>query len=231
MKIKIPYVVVLIVAQLIMTFFGQMQTLDGTALVVYGGQEAVFGSAALGSVVAGVISYGPMVLAVLIVLAVIMEKQRRILAEIAAVICYVLGAAFMLRLFGNVQRIMEVYRLGEGDVEILLYYVITNSVVLNLFSGWIYFLVAARIQDEEVAGGHGALGTLGCMLLFVTGIAGSSFNLSFFNVLPMILQLCYIKRLPNPFVGGGTATTGKNIITVAVVLVLFFVGPTLGIGI
>lgn len=230
-KIKIPYVVVLLIVQLIMSFFGNQMLMDGTAVAEVAISPTVFHLLWLGSLVSGIVKYGPMVLAVLILLAVFMEKQRRIVAEIAAVVCYVLGAAYMLLFVNDVISMMELHRFNDGDALDLLTYVVLNPVALNLFSGWVYLLVAARIQDEEITGGHGAVGSLGCILVFLTGILAVELNRSIFNVLPMILQLCYIKRLPAPFAGGGNVTTVKNIITVALVLVLYFMGPGWGIGI
>ncbi len=216
MKIKIPHVVLLMLACIVMS-------ITGTARIPVYEATGTFGTVV--SIANALVKLLPYVLFVLTLVAAYVGKIRRLLAEVAAVIAYVLAVAYLVGAVGFLSDILKIVTELETVPDMLLSSPIMSACVVYLFSGLMYFYVAARTQDEEIGGTLNGLCVLGCLGLAACAYLSLSMRQLPFVVLPMILQLCYIKRLPMPYAKVGLYTGLKEIIILALVLVLYYVGP------
>lgn len=210
--VRIPYALVLMIGCLVTVFSGGL----GIEYIQYTG---------IWGIARSVTRVLPLVLLVLMVAN--RFVHGRVVPETAAVVCYVLGTASLLVAFHGFMELYELLKSMDWETEMILGSGLLIEPVGTAFSGWIFFLVAAHIQDEEVTGRHTALGTLGCIAVFFVTCFAYTDRLCVTQIIPLLLELGYIKRLPVAFSSSGGATFVRGFLYTIIMVALFFAGPSI----
>ena len=212
---KIPYAVLLLAAYLVMTWNSSMAVLSGTAA------DAVTAWDSVAKIANYIVALGPMVLFVLMIINTI----KPLVGQVGGVVCLIMSVAYGYRVFTIINTANDYFANAEYvDAQVL--YFIENILASAVFALQ-FWLVGAKIQDEEVVGKHTFVGSLGMVLTILLAFTGTESGVLPTTVIPYLLLMNTAKKFPAVFVPDVTPMGGKvkHIIILAILVGLYFFVP------
>lgn len=209
---KIPYAMALLAAYIIMTYESILNAFSGS------------GTGAAATIAAVILALGPV--ALLVLMAVNMKKN---VAQIAAILCLVVGVANIFMACTNAAFMLETYRSLEDGTDYLLLQSPLHLVIGQALCGFLFWFVGAHIQDGNTTGSYKLLAGLGFLLMLFFGFMRTSTGLPPTYMLPYLLMVFVFWHLPHAFVSYETTKKlrVKHIISLVIVLGLYFGGHTM----
>lgn len=201
---KIPYALTLLVAYIVMTY-----------------ESFSFAFGETGSLAAVVTVLAPVVLAVLLIV-----NMKKDISQIAAIVCLVMGAAYLYRgcsLFAEIMAITRQEEYGEYMIVAML------PALLNaVLGGFIAWFVGAHIQDGETTGNYKLLAVIAFLAQLIVGFVPISTGYGNVPVssLGNLVLILVLWHLPHAFVNTYTAkkTKVKHIVILAVLVAFSIAG-------
>ena len=212
---KIPYALLLMVAYLIMAWSGIMAVLSGT------GAEAASVWDSVGRIANYIIALGPIVLAVLMVV----NSVKPLVGQVGGVVCLLMALAYGCRTV-TIFPIMREYISTAEAMDMQAFHLLLSFLSSIVFA-LLFWLVGARIQEEEVTGAYSGVGGIGMFLVIVFAFCSASSGITPTLVLPTLLLMNTARKLPGVFVPHVTTRgcTVKNIVILAILIGLYFFAP------
>lgn len=214
---KVPYGLLLLVAYLIMTITGTMTALTGEVT------EAVTIWDSIGHIADVVIKLGPIVLTVLV----IVNSIKPMVGQVGGLVCLILGVAYGYHVFGVYNNFSE-YIAYSDDLDTPVIYMLASMLAAG-FLAIECWLAGAKIQDEEVSGIYSGVGAIGMAVQVLLALSGTSVGVAPVFVIPTLLLMNAVRKLPAVFVPGVSARGSKvkNVVILAILVALYYFGNTM----
>lgn len=213
---NIPYALLLLAVYVLLTFSSAITVFSSSAAEVTTIWDRI------GLVTGYIIALGPIALAVLALI----QTIKPVVGQLGGLVCILLALSYGYRAFQIYPAMREYLEITEHMDMQAIY--LLESFLSSLVFAILFWLVGAKIQDEEVSGLYSFVSTIGMGLIIITALSGTSYDVMPLNVVPLLLLMYTAKKLPAVFVTNAHAIgiKVKNIVIMAIIVAAYYILPT-----